>query len=446
VPTDSELQAILQTPSENLSIEYKGWLDLSQNPGRATLAKAAIAIANEGGGIIVLGMREDVGDGGALRSMPRPAALGRYSQDEVNSAIRRFADPEFHCGLMFVTHPQTGHEHAFVIVPGGMMVPVMSARGCDGVIASQRCYVRKSGPRSEEPFTAEEWRKLLQRCLQAGRESMLNAIRIIVQGHNGSPPTEEAANALAQYCDTARERWQQLVDGLPADDIARMPHGHYDICFELVGVRNAGSATELRHRMEEAGRIRLTGWGPFVSLTRQDLAPQPVGGSIECWLGRHVEERLSRAVAHCDFWRAHPSGLLFLQRGYDEDSLERVQPGTIFDITLPIWRVGEAMLFVARLARQYDDDETNILVRCRYSGLAGRQLDCLTPGRHFSFARVAVDDTAELETQATVGQIEDNLVEILHQLLAPLYERFAFFELPRDIVRAEVEQLRRNRF
>ena len=35
----------------------------------------------------------------------------------------------------------------------------------------------------------------------------------------------------------------------------------------------------------------------------------------------------------------------------------------VFDITLPIWRVGETMLFVARLARQYDDgdSETKIL-------------------------------------------------------------------------------------
>ena len=59
---------------------------------------------------------------------------------------------------MFAEHPITGTEHAFVIVPGGMTVPVMSKRGSEGVIQPQRCYVRKPGPGSEEPFTAEEWR------------------------------------------------------------------------------------------------------------------------------------------------------------------------------------------------------------------------------------------------------------------------------------------------
>ena len=412
------------------------------------LAKAAIAIANEGGGIIVLGMREDIANGGALRSVPRPDGLNRYSLDDVNSAVRRFADPEFHNELVFSAHPTSGHEHAFVIVPGGMTVPVMSKRGCEGVIAAQRCFVRKPGPRSEEPLTAEEWRRLLQRCLQSGRENMLDAIRVIVQGHSRIETTETTVNALTAYSVAARDRWQQIIEELPPRDPARMPHGHYEISFEIVGVRNAGSVTELLRRMTEAGQIRHTGWGPFVRLNRQDLAPQPIGGNVECWLGRSVEERLSRTAAHCDFWRAHPTGLLFLQRGYDEDSQERIPPGMVFDITLPIWRVGEAMLFVARLARQYDDgdSETKILTNCRYVGLRGRQLDCLTPGRSLSFTRVAGDDIAELQTQATVQQIEDNLVEVLHSLLIPLYERFDFYTLPRDLVRSEIEQMRRNRF
>ena len=147
---------------EKLTVEYKSWLTLNENSGRATLAKAAIALANEGGGVIVLRMREDIARGGALRSQARPADIGRYGQDEINTAINRYAEPEFHCELAFANHPGTNNEHAFVLIPGGMTVPVMSARGCEGVIAAQRWYVRKPGPRSEEPFTAEEWRGVME--------------------------------------------------------------------------------------------------------------------------------------------------------------------------------------------------------------------------------------------------------------------------------------------
>lgn len=80
MPTAAELQTLLQFPVEKLTVEYKSWLDLNENSGRAILAKAAIALANEGGGVVVLGMRENNAEGGALRSQPRPAAIGRYSQ------------------------------------------------------------------------------------------------------------------------------------------------------------------------------------------------------------------------------------------------------------------------------------------------------------------------------------------------------------------------------
>ena len=124
MPSQEDLELLLTVPSESLSVEYKSWLILTENPGKAILAKAAIAIANEGGGIVVLGMREDTGDGGRLGSQARPATLRRYSQDEINAAIGRFAEPAFHCGLEFAQHPDTGNEHAFVDVPGGMIVPV----------------------------------------------------------------------------------------------------------------------------------------------------------------------------------------------------------------------------------------------------------------------------------------------------------------------------------
>ena len=446
MPTPEELRSLLQIPSESPNVEYKSWLDVTQNDGKAILAKAAIALANHGGGVIVLGMREDKDEGAALRPQPRPAAIGRYSQDDINAAITRYSDPAFHCGLVFASHPSTGHEHAFVIVPGGMTVPVMCRRTCDGIISQHSCYIRKPGPRSEEPFSAEEWRALFQRCIQAGRENMLDAIRLIVQGHNRPAPTEAARNALETFSTTARDRWRQLVADLPPNDDARMPHGHYEGGFEFVGVRNAGSVTETLQRMTEANRVKHTGWGPFALLTREPFQPQPIDGNVEAWIGRPVRDRAVRNPAHCDFWRVHSSGLLFLLRGYDEDSSDRVDPGVILDITLPIWRIGEAMLYASRLARLFDSGDPDILVRCNYYGLRGRRLDCLTPGRHFSFDRICNDDNAALQAQATATQMDDNLVEVLHSLLIPLYERFAFFELPREIVRTEIEQMRRNRF
>lgn len=447
MPSTTELETLLQFPVEKLTVEYKSWLNLSENHGRATLAKAAIALANEGGGVIVLGMRGDYAQGGALRSQLRPAEIGRYSQDEINNAINRYADPEFHCGLAFANHPVTNHEHAFVLIPGGMIVPVMSARSCEGVIAAQRCYVRKPGPRSEEPFTAEEWRGVMERCIAARRESMLDAIRVIVQGH-GSPAAPPAAvDALVDFERTALERWNNLIRDLPADDEARMVLGRYEISFQLLDVPAAASAGELLRYMAVASQVKHTGWGPFVQLSRREFEPRIVGGNVEAWLGQHAEDRLIYSSAHCDYWCANPSGLFFLLRGYDEDAVEGFAPGSIIDITLPIWRVGEALLYASRIARSYAENP-RISVRCHFRGLSNRRLGAVDQLRRFFMddSRVCHDTDVQLSTAASATEMNDNLIEILHPLLVPLYERFRFFELPLDLVRTEIGRMRGSRF
>ena len=444
MPAREELIALLADPSESLSIEHKSWLDLSTRGSQATLAKAAIALANHGGGIIVLGMRGDDAQAG-LQSHARPPDLRRYRQDDINAVINRYADPQLHCSLQFAAHPESRVEHAFIVVPSGERVPVMSRKGTDGVIEAQRCYIRKPGPRSEAPFTSAEWRALFDRCVRAGRDDLLEAIRLIVEGRAGAPATEESVERLAAFADAARERWKALIDPLPADDAARTPNGHYEISFEIQGVPTIQTLGELRSRLEQAGQIRHTGWGPFVNLHRDPLAPKVVDGLIEAWVGAPDAERFQRDAAHCDFWRVNRQSEFFLLRGYDEDATERVRPGQAFDATLPVWRVGEAMLFAARFARELDDNPP-IAVQCKYAGLSGRALTSLDGRRAFFDDRRAFDNEVVLSAQATAEEFEDNLTEVLHPMLTPLYERFGFFELSRGLVAEELTAMRSNRF
>jgi hypothetical protein len=444
VAPTNELRGLLELPNETLSAEYKGWLNLSDIRGKATLAKAAIALANHGGGIIVLGMRSH--EDGPLQSVQRPAEIGRYTQDDVNQAINRFAEPEFHCELRFTVHSATGVEHAFVSIPGGMSVPIMSRRDCEGVISARRCYIRKPGPRSEEPLDGQEWRALLDRCVQAGRENMLDAIRAIVHGRAGSAPSpSQVSSALPGFTEATRARWLGLLANLPVDDPARFPLGHYELGFEILDGKPLQSLLEMRRAMQQTGSVKHTGWGPFVQLTRTEYAPQIVGGAIEAWLGLPAERVLGRGPAHCDFWRADATGRLVLMRGYDEDDAPGREPGKWTDVTLPVWRVGEAILYVGRLAELFGEN-TSILVRCRFLGLKGRSLASISGERWIFDDRRCADNEVILERQITRAQARDNLVEVLHALLSPLYERFSFFELSENLVAEEIERMTRNRF
>ena len=440
-----ELSRLLESPNETLAIEYKSWLSISENAGKATIAKAAIGLANHGGGIIVLGMRGDNQTGGALTSQPRPEGLRRYNQDDINGAINRYADPTINCELLFQRHTLTGTEHAFVVIPGNFATPVMSVRGCDGVIAAQRCYIRKPGPKTEEPFTSEEWRSLIDRCVRSGRENLLDAIRHIVQGNAGAAPKPDALSVVKGFAAETLERWQKLVAKLPKGNPALMEHGYRQLTFQIENVESAPNLVELKRRMSLAEQVRLTGWHPFLNLDREPFRPKIVNDVIEAWLGGDSDKRHLDDAAHCDFWRATADGRLSMLRGFEEDTGEKRPPGKAFDITLPVWRIAEPLLHVARLARQFGDTPS-VTMLCRYKGLSDRSLVSINDHRTMYGTYKSADDESQFALTATVSEIEDNLAELLYPHLRKLYEKFDFFELPRQLVIEELERLRKGRY
>lgn len=159
-----DLARLVDEPVETLEVELKSWLDLSDKSHRASLAKELIALANHGGGVVMLGM-----DGKTLASLDRPEGYS-VSVDTVNSIVEKFADPAFHCGVKEVK------GHTFIIVPGGHNVPVRSKRdGPAGEIKQYAYYVRRAGPNSQEPQSGLEWDKLIRRCID-NREAELESI------------------------------------------------------------------------------------------------------------------------------------------------------------------------------------------------------------------------------------------------------------------------------
>lgn len=437
-----DLQPLVTEPREDLGSEYKDWLDLTKNEHRAIVAKAAIALINHGGGFIILGFADTVT---GLQSNTRPAVIPEITQDAINASIRRYASPEFHCEMYSVIHPVTKVSHPVIVVPSTMTEPVMSKRDCPNVIAQNKCYIRKPGPRSEEPQTGEEWRTLLNRCVRAGRDDMLEAIRSIVSGRIVTPAIlPSAIEKLRAYCTAGNARWRELADTLPVGAPGRFPHGYYEMGFSLVNARPTTKLSDLQDRLHHARRIRLTGWMPFLDMTTPEWSPYPHHDFVEAWVGRPVPSRSDHDASHSDFWRASPAGSLYTIRGYAEDALDSRPPGQFFDVTLPVWRIAEGLLFARRLAEDFDDVDA-IATWCRFTGLNRRRLTSVTGTRAGIGDEASVTDEISMETQTTLQQIDDNLVEVIHQLLMPLYERFSFFRLPEVLVEEELSAMTRGR-
>ena len=441
----SDLQPLIIEPREDLAVEYKTWLNFHQEEAKATLAKACIALANHGGGFLVLGFDEQAD---SLSSIPRPAGDSEITQDSINSVIHRYADPAFHCQLHTIAHPTTGVDHLVVAVPSDQSVPVISKRTCQGTIQQHCCYIRKPGPRSEAPQTAEEWRTLLRRCVQANREDLLSAIRAIVLGRaETDTETSDSRRAFEDFRATSLERWQELTSPLSSDAPGRFPHGYYEVAIHPIGPAPADTLRGLQERLSRAQRIELTGWPPFLKMDLEESRPYPIDDHVEAWIGGGTDENSPRTPDVSDYWRASKKGQLYIVRGYTEDSLEKrknVRPGTVLDISMPVWRIGEILYFAARFLTEFQDVQA-VVINCHFTGLYDRTVTSLD-WRRLTRSRPCRQGAVETTATVTVAQLEENMVEIVLQLLAPLYEAFDFYTITPTLVEEELGSLRKNKF
>ena len=449
-PSD-RLADLLIDPHEDLDVEFKNWLDLQgNNRDKATLAKAAVALANHGGGFVVLGFEDRTGT--LKEAANRPAHLDGYNQDVVNGIVQKYCDPPFHCGVYMVPNAD-GRHFPIVRIPGGHRVPVRARRAGPGedIVQENAIYVRKSGPRSQPPESSQEWEELLARCQWNRREELLGAMRDLLVGSIPPRETVESEKRMERWNTECFERWHALAGSLPGGTGARFPSGHYSLAYEVVGDARRTSLGQLPDILRTS-QTHYSGWPPFWYPTRAGIEPYPWEGAVECWLGGDPETPPGkRDPAHSDFWRVTPDGRAYLLRGYDEDVQESryrattgIVPGTMFDVSLPIWHVGETLLHAERLASRLFEGPTSIRFVAEFTGLEGRSLGSLFGARRPPY-RLSRQGSVVLRIHVKSEAIRSNLPGTVHSLLCPLYELFGFFELPMQLVVEELKRLRDRR-
>lgn len=443
------LAELLINPRETLEFEVKNWLDLQHsNEDKAVFAKALLAISNHGGGFIALGLQETAD--GIMEAEGRPVALNGYSQDLVNGIVRNYCDPPFHCAVHFVPNPEDV-LFPIVVIPGGHRTPIRARRAGpnERTVTNNAIYVRKPGPRSEILQSAQEWDDLLGRCFQNRRDEMFDQIRSLIAGAVTpiNQPVEPAR--LDEWISGSWARWQSLVEGLPENVGPRLMHGRYCFAYEITGdLRQIepGHIDEVLRQSE----VRYTGRPPFAYFTHAGIAPYPYDGAVECWIDAQRIDVEELSPVYSDFWRIHPEGLAFQLTGFLEDGEDvvrlgrhRIEPGTVFDISIPILKVGEVLLHASNLANALFEGPTTIQFIAKFEGLEGRSLKDINR-LYYPGDDIARQNSIVLKTHVDANAIKPNLPEIVHPLLSPLYALFNFFELPMTFVVEKLRQMTRR--
>lgn len=249
-------------------------------------------------------------------------------------------------------------------------------------------------------------------------------------------------DSLRSFVHAARRKWTELVAELPENHPSRQSHGHSEQAYYIDGVEPTRTLGKLRDTLAHAPKT--SGWTPFWVPTREGIRPTIQDGVVECWLGRPDTERFFNDPAHSDFWQVSRNANAYLQRGYQEDGPD-LEPGTFFDVTLPIWRTGEVLLHAAWLARTLGAvPSAKIRFLARYTGLEGRELESWAKRSRILLDRRyrAISAQADLSLNTTIVDIEENLAAVVFETLLPLYERFDGFEPPFSLIESQISELR----
>jgi hypothetical protein len=142
-----------------------------------------------------------------------------------------------------------------------------------------------------------------------------------------------------------------------------------------------------------------------------------------------------------------PEGLFYTRRGFSEDDKYKgMEPGASFNITTPIWRIGEIVLQAAYVAKALEAEAANLIGKFSWKGLDGRALVSIDSSWSLSVSRTAHQDTFQTSQAMAAASIPDALPEIVFGILEPLYQLFDFFQLPRRLVEVELRKLMAHSF
>lgn len=220
--------------------------------------------------------------------------------------------------------------------------------------------------------------------------------------------------------------WKQFLEEL----------GYYAVSFSLEP-KSAPSLKHLRSWIQN-DEPRYTGWSPFWWPSRSEIAPKVIDqNTYECLHDG------TGVTGHIERWRASTTGRFTIVRALDSDRMHD-EPGKYLELTLPVWRVAELLLYAGRMAEKFGSATVSFTLR--YDGLKGRVIATrAAPNRMLTGEYTTGAERYERRVALTATDIDSSVIDITDDLIRGLFELFQF-DLPASLCEVEIERMKSNRF
>jgi len=210
-------------------------------------------------------------------------------------------------------------------------------------------------------------------------------------------------------------------------------HSYLEVAHFPVGIDRKWSQDELLMAAQKSVR-RNTGWPVGIVMTNPEYSPKPVSEGIRAIVPSALNDRF-------DFWSLDRSGRFYFLRTLEEDSDDRIAPGTSLYFDTRIWRIAEALLHCANLYRALGLSlETEIRIQITHCGLRGRRLTSSDSMRAFTMVgRVCHEDQSQWAKTVPLGTIEPNIEALVREIGGELFILFEFWKPTPEVWKGVVE-------
>jgi hypothetical protein len=386
-------------PAEALNVEIKNWIDPTTPEGRAKIVRAAFALRNRNGGELVIGFNDQTLKP-EITGIPANVEQA-FHPDKIQEIVTKYASETFEIAVEF--GERDGLKHPVIVIPPGVRVPVaatgdivaVNMKGkTERLVRVGAVYfrsLRANGPVSSAEAQPDDWRDIAEITFN-NREADFGAFfRRHLAGVMPDTKKEvfshffgnEIATSGPTPCDRAREwliegkaRFDAAIAARKQEDMAFLKFGTSEVSLVISGTPTVAHAGEEFLNLVGRSNPSYTGWPVWLDSRRStERGHRPVyrRGAWETL----VISYSSGFSNHVDFMVMEASGRFYLLRVLQDDLTDgRIEPGTVLDPWLHLYRVAETIAVGLAFAKAmgYPPAEATLAYRFRWTGLKDRTL------------------------------------------------------------------------
>lgn len=428
-----ELDQLISNPSERLDTELKQWIDPTSDHGKAKIVRGCIALRNNNGGYLIIGIKDD----GTPDASPFSNVKDLFHADELQRLVGLYATPSFEIEVEF--GELNGVEYPIIVVPSGVVSPVVSKKEIANpndphkpLLKVDTVYVRTTSSSltvSSAPAKAVDFDRLTRICFDNReadiggfvRRHLSNVDLSKLTGLIGSPPTPPTTIQRAiEFLDVGRSCFdaKRTKEHLDAPQF-----GTFDVAIVIDGEFERPASMKDFYRRLQLEKPRHSGWALWIGDCNSvyDTA----------YILNDAWESLTGAPPHLgnfDFWRAEPIGRFYHVRALRDDYQSQLGfvPQKYLDFSLHMSHVTEAVSIGSHFARAMGCDElkTKLGFACRWTGLEGRILYSWSD-RDLSFVSPPAAQNEKVTSAVMALETpESAFTPVVEMLVAPLFELF----------------------